>query len=470
MYTDVSKYSMSYFRGDPEHYRDYKHLQDEYAVLDNPHKGWYWHYIDNGYSRISELDGVLCRRYFDREDEFDIQTFPGMHHLALRIDWSDVEKQEGVFDWSFIDRIFERYGRLGYKFSFRVCTYEGLLHDDFGYATPEWVREAGAEGCLMENGAWEPRYDDPIFLEKLENFMKAFGARFNAHPLVEYIDMGTLGIWGEGNAAGGIDMYKKHIDLHLKYFPDKPVMMNDDVINGSMYNKGVNVKWLLDYAVSRGMGFRDDSILWIGNTGGNCGYDSIRTPFMADLFAENAPVDIELEHIFCISDEVYKDGMPIYEALKRAHATFCGFHGYPQDWMKKFPYLTRHLANKLGYWYFLNGAELPELTAGLPAVAKFYFENKGFARVYTNYTLQFKLISQDDGNEYVVFSDDRRNTKWMPESVTKESVKLDLSDVPAGEYVLCVGLFEGKAPVKMGFKSPCLTDDGFYEFDGVTVR
>lgn len=472
MYTDVKRNFMTYFYGDPEYYHDYKYLQDEFTVLSNPHKGWYWHYIDNGMTRCEFYQGRWHHSYCDAEDEFDITEFPGLHHLALRIDWYDIEKQEGVFDWSRIDEIFERYGKMGFKFNFRVCTYEGILHDDFGFATPEWVKDAGAEGWTESNGSWQPKYDDPIFLEKLENFMREFGGRYNNNPLVEYIDLGTIGIWGEGNAGHQIytiDMYKKHIDMHLKYFPDKTVMINDDIINCSSYNPSVNRKHVLDYALGKGMGFRDDSILWVGNTVGNCGYDTMRTPFMFDLFAENAPVDIELDHLKQVNDDVYKDGMPIYESLKRAHATFCGFHCYPQEWVEKYPYLSKHIANKLGYWYFLNGAELPEFVSGLPAVAKFYFENKGFAKAYNCFTLKFRLVAEN-GKEFEIFSSDNINTNWLAEQVYKETLKFDLSDVPSGKYTLCVGLFEGDLPIKMGFKKECEMDGGFYGFDTVEVR
>ena len=108
MFTDVKKNFMSYFYGDPEYYRDYKYLQDEFTVLSNPHKGWYWHYIDNGMSRCEYYHDRWHHSYHDAEDEFDITQFPGLHHLALRIDWYDIEKQEGVFDWSRIDEIFDR--------------------------------------------------------------------------------------------------------------------------------------------------------------------------------------------------------------------------------------------------------------------------------------------------------------------------------------------------------------------------
>ena len=140
------------------------------------------------------------------------------------------------------------------------------------------------------------------------------------------------------------------------------------------------------------------------------------------------------------------------------------------DWIEKYPYLTKHIANKLGYWYFLNGAELPEFVSGLPAMAKFYFENKGFARAYNSFTLKFKLVSRESGREYEIYSNANLNEKWLSETVTKETVRLDLSAVPAGEYVLCVGMFEGETPIKMGFRAECNTEDGFYEFDSVTVE
>lgn len=472
MYKDIQKKFMTYFCGDPEYYRDYKYLQDEMTVLKNPHKGWYWHFIDNGMSRSVTRKGVTSYAYRAGEDDYNIDAFPGMHHLYLRIDWSDIEKEEGVFDWSEIDSIFEKYGKLGYKFTFRLCTYEGILHDDFGYATPEWVKNAGAEGWTEKDGSWLPKLDDPIFLEKLENFMREFGGKYNNNPLVEYVDIGTIGIWGEGNCIHQVydnEMYKKHINLHLKYFPDKIVVVNDDMINCAAYNPNADRKKILDYTLSRGLGFRDDSILWIGTTTGDCGYDTARTPFMFDLFAPNAPVDIELDHMRSIKDDVYKDGTSVYEALKRAHATYCGFHGYPEDWLNKYPYLTKHLANKLGYWYFVNGASIPELVSGYPAVIKLWFENKGFCHAYNAFDLKIKLVSEDSGDEYIVFENCGMNLNWKSETVTEETLKLSLKDVPSGKYTLCIGMFDGNTPIKLGFKSECDNGDGFYQFDSVEV-
>lgn len=468
MFTDVKKPMIAGFYGNPAYYRDYRYLHDDVTVLKNPHKGWYWHYIDNGYGRPYYRDGIGDDRMTD---------FPNLHHLYLRFDWGDIEKQEGVFDWSYIDEIIEEYSKYGYKFTFRPCCFETCTYESCGisYATPKWVRDKGAKGYDCKN-AWQPDYADPIFLYYLEKFMAEFGRKFNGHPLVEFVDVGTYGTWGEGHTGYGCgfsyptDVLIKHINLHLKYFPDTTVIVNDDMINASKNEDGVQCQRLLDYCVGKGLGIRDDSVLCdCYATTGYFGYDTVRTPFMFDLFYENSPVDIELQHYHLNKPEIFKDGHPLYDALRRTHATYCGFHGYPRPWLEMHPYLTERIANKLGYWYFINGAEIPECVSGYPSVVKLYIENKGFCHAYHSYVLKIKLLGQN-GEEYTVFEKDGLNTAWKAESLSAETVKLDLKDVPAGDYTLCVGLFECETPIKLGFKKECIMENGFYGFDTVCVR
>lgn len=46
-------------------YIDLNFCQDDETVLKNPHKGWYWHYIDNGVDRpvprMASPAGGSCR-------------------------------------------------------------------------------------------------------------------------------------------------------------------------------------------------------------------------------------------------------------------------------------------------------------------------------------------------------------------------------------------------------------------------
>ena len=57
---------------------DLRLLVDDKTVLKNPHKGWFWHFIDNGYGRPFYRDGY---------EEDPVLDFPGLNHLYLRFDW-----------------------------------------------------------------------------------------------------------------------------------------------------------------------------------------------------------------------------------------------------------------------------------------------------------------------------------------------------------------------------------------------
>ncbi len=146
---------------------------DTTRVLENPDKGWYHHMLDNG------IEKYLI------QDEEQFHSFPGMDHLYLRLAWGFLEPEEGVYDWSHIDRIVEKYVPLGYGISFRItCKETGNKYfsapfeiNGVRYATPPWVEEAGAVGVVPDQygpPAWTPDWDDPVFLEKLDNFHRAF--------------------------------------------------------------------------------------------------------------------------------------------------------------------------------------------------------------------------------------------------------------------------------------------------------
>ena len=141
---------------------DLRPIQDDKRVLRNPHKGWYRHYIDNGYGRIRYRDPKI------HPPGDYMRDLPGLNHLYLRIDWSDIEAKKDVYDWSYVDAIMKEWSAQGYRFAFRVCCYEG--DPALPYATPKWLRDLGCTGTDVKHegwkgAAWEPDYGDPIFLE-----------------------------------------------------------------------------------------------------------------------------------------------------------------------------------------------------------------------------------------------------------------------------------------------------------------
>jgi len=377
-------------------YRDLRHLADDKTVLENPHKGWYYHFVDNSLKRPKYRDRIAPGERF---------VTSGMHHAYLRFDWGDIEAAgEGILDWTELDAIIEDRTALGYKISLRICTYEsgGIA------ATPEWVFQAGAaftETVLtLSDGrkliSHEPDYGDPIYLEKLEAFLQKCSEKFDGDPRVEFVDIGTFGTWGEGHTGGGagagtkrlypLSVLKKHINLHLKYFPHKTVVLNDDFFYHLWQSSPEEASELFDYCVHKGLGLRDDSICVDGYVK-LFGYDTLRHPSFFAVFAENAPIDIEFAHASHNVGERFKGGYPIIEALRTVHATFAGFHGYEEEWNEKSPYFSDYIANRLGYWFFIDGIDPGTPSSGSTEMAEIRIRNKGFSKCYHQYDLKLRL-------------------------------------------------------------------------------
>lgn len=443
---------------------DLRPFMDDKTVLKNPHKGWFWHYIDNGFGRNNY--------HTDHDINDDLHDFPGMNHLYIRFDWGDVEKEKGIYDFSAIDDIMDLWGKRGYRFSMRVCTYEAT--PSIIYATPKYVYEEGARCYKLPNGKIEPDYSDPIFLHYLEKFMVEFSKKYNGDKRIECIDVGTIGTWGEGHTECGtghiypLDVVKHHIDLHCKYFPDTPVLCNDDHIACRIGHGIEEVMDILEYVEARGIGVQDDSICCDGYVA-DCGYDTMRTPWIFDRLYKTAPTCIENEHYSStfMRPDHHRDGLTLMESLKRAHATFAGFHGYPRPWLEKQKYITEYCANRLGYWYFLTSATVPPLINTAYNKIELELENRGFAPAYNKYDLKFKLTSED-GKEYII-SADTDNRTWMPDQPIQVSLKLDCRGIPADEYKLSVGLFEGDTPILLALKES-IYSNGFYTICNIALN
>ena len=90
-------------------YIDLKYKRDENKICDNPHKGWYVHFYDNG---LFNYGGKL------KEDDF-LEDFPFMDHIYLRLAWAYLEPEEGKFNWDLIDRVIKRFEGK-YRFAFRI--------------------------------------------------------------------------------------------------------------------------------------------------------------------------------------------------------------------------------------------------------------------------------------------------------------------------------------------------------------
>src|SRR5512143_1891376 len=140
---------------------------DTGRALVNPGMGWVLHHYDN-----------IAFNYGGRLEPSDtVDDFPGVTTVYLRIAWSYLEPEEGRFNWSVLDTPAQRWLDKGKQIALRISCSESFMR----YATPEWVQKAGAKGYNFDSRKgidpsgpyWEPDFDDPIFLGKLDHFLAA---------------------------------------------------------------------------------------------------------------------------------------------------------------------------------------------------------------------------------------------------------------------------------------------------------
>lgn len=448
-------------------YISLKELQDDKTVLKNPHKGWYYHYVDNGFTRAKYRDGII-------NDE-QLIDFPGLNHLYIRFDWADIEKEEGVYDWRPIDEITEHWSKYGFTFSFRMCTYEA--NNSSPYAIPKWLADKNVGQMIEAQNSYEPYYNNELYLKKLEMFMREYAKKFNGNPLVEFIDIGTFGTWGEGHTAYGsrkkynLATVLTHINMHLKYFTDTMIIINDDLIGHMGEPRCPEYKELKDYCAAKGIGIRDDGIC-VKYYAENFGYDTLRDSDMFGSFTDTAPCDIELQHYSMIEDRYFKNALPYLEALKNTKATYSGFHGYTEPWLTDNRSFTEYASNRLGYWYFIDGIELPVCVSGMKSIAAVYISNRGFSKAYHRYFLKLYAVSEN-GTEYELNSESPDNTVWKGGSEYREHIIMDFRNIPEGKYSLAVSMNYGGRKIKLGIKQEYMTDDGKYilcEFEVVPMQ
>jgi hypothetical protein len=97
--------------------------------------------------------------------------------------------------------------------------------------------------------------DDPVYLEKLDNFQQSFAERYDGKPWVSYVDIGSIGEWGEGHTSFStripptVAEVKANMDIFLKHFQTTQLVVTDDLL---YYGKPDHeVRELLDYAIRK---------------------------------------------------------------------------------------------------------------------------------------------------------------------------------------------------------------------------
>lgn len=186
------------------------------GMLHNPGMGWVLY--DDASGEVSD-----ARKYWQAQDKV-AREHASIFYVRWR--WSDIEKREGVYEWDnpnsnfskLIAGALERGLRLAFRFYVNPT-------DNLRQSTPDWVREAcGEKNGRRIQGKWSPHLDNPVFQKKFSTFVAAFGKKFNNPAEVDWIDVSSVGAWGEahglviGNGSQKTAVYQWLLETYANAF------------------------------------------------------------------------------------------------------------------------------------------------------------------------------------------------------------------------------------------------------------
>ena len=421
--------------------------------------------IDTDEVLLNPGKGLVLRSYPD--STFDPAFLDKIAIGYTRFDWSEIEPEEGQYRWDIIDDYISAYHALGKEFAFGVMNANSSA--DKMYVTPEWVFEAGAEGraiSLYHDWTGErvyfdqmiPNWSDPIFIEKMKNFVKALGERYDGHPDVPYIDIRSFGNWGEQH-------YYEIEEAGWEYIT--PEMFQQDYLqpyldafpNTLLVNSGREKRYaeVYQWAVEQGMSMRRDGIMYFYD-GSEC----------MDVYGK-APAIYELAYGY--SDLVE---MGLWDEEKLMEALEAGKPSYlqvSQEMYQSDPAFFDAVANLLGYHFRLKTVTYPHtLSVGEPCEMTFTFSNDGLTPLYEP-ALVYLGVLDEDGNLLRRYLTQMDPHDWMPDETATHRVSIYLEGLEPGSYRLAVGLYrqpEDENPTYLLGTSGG-TEDKWYPFGNLVL-
>ena len=356
----------------------------------------------------------------------------------VRWGWGELEKTPGVLNTDLLDRTLAESRAAGQKLAFRVmcCSpYAGRPYH------PAWLTTSGGKELLADHhgkGPFPiPDMDDPVVLNAHLDFIKRLGERYDGHPGIDHLDLGSVGWWGEWHLSGSktCKMPKpencmKVVDAYLAAFKKTPLVM---LLNG---------KECTAYATSHGAGWRADSMGDLGSFSPKWSHmrnaypDWIRSTQVQDVW-KSAP--IAYEPPMEVSEFVEK-GWPlrwIFNYALACHGSlFSGKSGkLPDD--PNFRQETERFLKRLGYRLVLKELRHPAQVSGTLDIAT-KWQNIGSAPCYRPYRLAYRL-SNELGVSYVLGGATTVN-RWQPGSIElfTEAFFKEVPDLPPGlVYDVC---------------------------------
>ena len=316
--------------------------------------------------------------------------------LYMDITWAELEPEEGVYNWASIDEEnqISRWRKEGKHLVLRfVCD---IPSDEEHMDIPEWLYEKSGEAGRWYDGedgkGFAPDYNSPTIISCHKKAVRAIGEHFGQDGLISYVELGSLGHWGEWhvNYSEGIQripreaVRDKYILPWTEAFPDAMILMRRPFAAAEKYGFGL-------YNDMTGQPEATQSWLgWINNGGeyDQTGEKNVIVP-MKD-FWKTAPSGGEFTSSLSMEEMLDTNLSGTVEMIREAHTTFLGPKIPDENYVDGY----KEVLKNMGYRLWISMAELKNTAKG--SRLKLTWENSGVAPMYKEWPV-YVYIEDESG-------------------------------------------------------------------------
>ncbi len=421
------------------------------------------------YTGFLKIPGVGFQTFMRFEDEDpSIQQMPFESGSAyFRWMWEQVEPQEGEYDWDFIDHHLARARENGQTLEFRIMLeWPG----EYDVGIPQWLVDKGVNlrltNCENED-YYSPDLEDPIIKDYHSKLIMALGDRYDGHPDLGSVDIGSVGLWGEWHEYCHPELMPRREELTAIYnlyyesFPNTPLVALVDDKEG------------IQYAAQKGRS------AWRGDCWGNYlpdgkGWNHHKNSYWpADQLIpdawKNGPVALES----CGTMKGwYAENNAITQIVNDAiswHATLA--HNKSDFIPEKFKSEIERLVMKLGFRLVLRKINCEKnVESGSKNIISLDWENLGIAPPYRDHRIAMRLRDSED-IIHAFYISDKSIRGWLPGTKSIE-IEYQIPEELASEtYTMELGLVFHNSPDRIvPIANEGKTDDGWYVVGDMIIK
>lgn len=366
--------------------------------------------------------------------------------VYVDVTWRELEPQKGFYDFASIesDNYIDEWRALGKRVVFRfVCDYpEDEKHMDI----PDWLyEETGGDGDWYDisyGKGYSPNYENEAFISYHEKAVNALGERYGKDDFFCYIELGSLGHWGEWHTkySAGIrrlpleDIREKYILPYIESFPNSMILMRRPFNAAKKYNFGI----FNDMA-----GDKVDTEEWLDwiNNGGDYNQTKEKDALSAMPNAWMiSPIGGEFTSSVTMKQLLADDVELTLDLIKRSHMSFLG-PKCPSGQALKYTEAIDKVKRLLGYRLRIKEAVLIRFPLSKELKVNIYWVNDGNAPCYKNWDV-YLYFFDSQGSLVLKAPIDISLNAIIDDNPVKSTTSVNIDDIPVGVYDVCAAIID----------------------------